>query len=170
VDRNGQKWTFKLLTSNNMTIRDANNLDIPFINEIMRVSKAHWGYGTAFMDVFMEKFSINEKYLAENTTKVLSQNEHIIGFFSFAFHDDQSLELYHFFLHPDFIGKGFGRDMWNACCLVAQELGANEFTLWSDPQAELFYSKMGCEKIGVKKSPLMENRYPSIMRYKLQNN
>jgi streptomycin 6-kinase len=51
---------------------------------------------------------------------------------------------------------------------VANDLGAKEFTLWADPEAEGFYAKMGCKKIGVKKSPFMPDRYPPIMRFKLQ--
>lgn len=152
---------------NNIVVRKADDLDIPIINEIIQLSKSYWGYNKEFMAVFMEKFSVNENYLNLHTVKVFCNDKNVLGFFSFVFHEDRTLELDHFFLHPDYIGKGFGRYMWNACCEVAKELGANEFTLWSDPNAELFYNRMGCEKIGVKKSPFMPDRYPSIMRYKL---
>ncbi|ERH41393.1 hypothetical protein N750_16855 [Legionella pneumophila str. Leg01/53] len=45
--------------------------------------------------------------------------------------------------------------------------GVSRFKLWSDPGAEPFYKKMGCIKIGVKKSPMMPNRYPIIFEYKI---
>lgn len=40
----------------------------------------------------------------------------------------------------------------------------NEFILWSDPGADGFYKKMGCIKIGTKKSPMMPNRSPAIFK------
>jgi hypothetical protein len=45
--------------------------------------------------------------------------------------------------------------------------GVNKFILWSDPGAETFYKKMGCIKIGVKKSPMMSDRYPVIFEYEI---
>ncbi len=46
-------------------------------------------------------------------------------------------------------------------------IGVSRFTLWSDPGAEPFYKKMGCIKIGVKKSPMMQDRYPVIFEYEI---
>ena len=148
--------------------RRAQDQDLISLNEKLRLSKAYWGYDQIFMDAFMEKFALSEKYLQNNIVYVMSQSTNNIGFFSFVFHEDHSLELDHFFVSPDYIGRGFGRKMWNACCDVAQELDVEEFILWADPEAEGFYSKMGCTKIGVKESPLMPNRYPPIMCFKLR--
>lgn len=153
----------------NMTVRRATHSDLQAINEVMRLSKGHWGYDAAFMDAFMEKFSVNEDYLAQNTVRVFCQESALIGFFSFIVHSDHTFELDLFFLHPKQIGKGIGKVMWQECCRVAKDLGAKEFTLWADPQSEPFYAKMGCEKIGVKKSPFMPDRYPPVMRYKLSS-
>ena len=148
-------------------MRKATYADIPFLNATMRLSKAHWAYDQAFMDAFMHKYSIDENYLDHHDVTLLCKEGDLIGYFSFTFHEDHTLELDHFFLHPSYIGKGLGKRLWKECCLVAIKLGATEFTLWSDPEAEPFYAKMGCEKIGVKQSPFMPDRYPPIMRYKL---
>lgn len=149
-------------------IRKANDLDIPSINKILRISKAYWGYDEAFMDAFMQKFAISNNYLEHNNVYVMTENDHIVGFFSFVFHEDHSLELDHFFISTDYMGQGFGKKLWNACITVADDLGAKEFTLWADPEAEAFYKKMGCETIGVKKSPFMADRYPPIMKFVLK--
>jgi hypothetical protein len=37
-------------------------------------------YDQAFMDTFMEKFALREKYLRDNTVYAMSQNNNIIGF------------------------------------------------------------------------------------------
>ncbi|HVE45045.1 MAG TPA: GNAT family N-acetyltransferase [Gammaproteobacteria bacterium] len=74
-----------------------------------------------------------------------------------------------FLLHPDYIGKGVGRMLWHACCQETKLQGRNEFIIWSDPHAENFYLKMGCEKIGVRQSPMMPDRYPPILKFNLSN-
>jgi len=35
--------------------------------------------------------------------------------------------------------------------------------------AENFYLKMGCEKIGARQSPMMPDRYPPILKYKMKS-
>jgi streptomycin 6-kinase len=153
-----------------MEIRKSKSSDIHLLNQIMRLSKAHWGYDDPFLDAFMEKFRIQEEYLNKHGITIFLENHEGIGFFSFIHHDDQLLELDLFFLHPDYIGKGFGRQLWQAACEEARNFHVTGFTLWSDPNAETFYVKMGCKKIGVKKSPFMPNRYPPIMHYDLNIN
>ena len=50
---------------------------------------------------------------------------------------------------------------------MAIEQGKYEFIIWSDPNAENFYLRMGYEKIGVRQSPMMPDRYPPILKFKL---
>lgn len=91
----------------------------------------------------------------------------MVGFYSFCINDDNLLMLDHFFLHPDYIGKGWGRKLWEACCKTVVELNKSEFILCSDPHAEFFYLKMGCEKIGVQQSNLCPTRYLPILKYQI---
>lgn len=148
-----------------MILRKALTSDIKAINELMKLSKAYWKYDQAFMEVFMAKFAIDESYFAANLIKVLCNHNQIIGFFSFINSENNALELDCFFIHPDYIRQGFGKNLWQACCQAAKEFNVKEFILISDPQAELFYTKMGCKKIGFKEYPFFKNRYLPIMSY-----
>lgn len=148
-------------------IKDATPSDLKQINEIMQLSKKHWKYDDEFLTKFISKFGITNEYIENHTTKLLYLDESLVGFFSFSINKENEFELDNFFLHPNFIGKGIGRKLWDACCQTAKELGQKEFILWSDPNAESFYLKMGCQKIGVRESPMMPNRYPPILKYKL---
>lgn len=139
------------------------------INQIVRLSKGHWGYDEIFLNRFMENFSVTKEYLERNTSRIACIYEQLIGFYSFSIQADGSLELDNFFLHPSQIGKGLGRKLWVAYCDTAKELGKHEFTLWADPNTESFYLKVGCEKIGVRQSPMMPDRYPPVMRCKISN-
>lgn len=153
--------------SKNIFVTDATHKDLDLLNHILRLSKAYWGYNDAFLDLFMQKLSLTGDYLQKSTTKLFFVDNDLAGFYSFSMQKNGSLELDNFFLHPDYIGKGLGIFLWRECCKTARKLGKNEFTLWSDPNAESFYLKMGCEKIGVRKSPMMPNRYPAVFRYRI---
>lgn len=151
----------------NIIIQNAQMSDIDTIANLMRLSKAYWGYDEMFLDRFMDIIGIREDYLNQNTVRLVYLDKKLIGFYNFIIHNDNSLELDNFFIHPDYIGKGFGRRMWEHCCIEAKQLGKNEFIIWSDPNAENFYIKMGCQKIGERKSPMMPHRFPPIMKYQL---
>ncbi|HRD68997.1 MAG TPA: GNAT family N-acetyltransferase [Legionella sp.] len=146
--------------------------DLDEINLLMHRSKAHWGYNEAFMNQFMQLFQIKADYLEKNTVKLLgefsgTQCNKMIGFYSFGLNAEGLHELDNFFIDPEYIGKGFGKKMWHRLIEDLQFCDVKKFTLWSDPGAESFYKKMGCIKIGVKKSPMMPNRYPVVFEYSI---
>lgn len=153
----------------NVTLRPAILSDLDTLNAVMKLSKAHWGYDTAFMEKFMELFSITKEALDQSTASVALVNKTIIGFYQLVFNQEGDLELENIFVHPDYIGRGIGQLLWSDLCQSALSLGKSEFTLWSDPNAESFYLKMGCQKIGTKASPMMPGRYPSIFKFTIDS-
>ncbi len=141
--------------------------NIDQINGLLLLSKSYWGYDNEFLDCFMKKFGITTGYMMQHVLRLFYVDDCLAGFFNFGFNAENLFELDNFFLHPHFIGKGLGRELWEACCQEARKQGKNEFIVWSEPHAEGFYLKMGCEKIGVRLSPMMPNRYPPVLRYKI---
>lgn len=146
-------------------IKNATTKNLDAINTLLRASKAYWGYDEKFMNLFMQKLGISKSYLLKNKIKLLYLNGDITGFYNFILNNDGDLELDNFFLHPQYIGKGLGKKLWDACCQTAREYKKNEFIIWSDPNAEPFYNRMGCKKIGGRSSPIMPNRCPSVLKY-----
>jgi N-acetylglutamate synthase-like GNAT family acetyltransferase len=152
----------------NIYIRDANVLDLPAINELLLLSKGHWGYDQEFLDKFLYYLGLTPQYLHLSTTKLLFAGDDLVGFYSLILNKSSTLDLDHFFIHPKFIGQGWGKKLWIDCCKTTKELGKKEFTLWSDPHAENFYIKLGCKKVGKAKSDLAPNRYLTVYRYKIK--
>jgi streptomycin 6-kinase len=148
-------------------IKEALPENLNQINELLRISKAYWGYDAVFLDRFMERLGITDMYMQQHAIKLFCVDDYLAGFFNFGFNADGLFELDNFFLHPNYIGKGIGRMLRQACCQEAKKQRKNEFIIWSDPNAEKFYVKMGCEKIGVRQSPMMPDRYPPILKFKL---
>jgi len=137
------------------------------INQLLRQSKSHWGYDEKFLDQYIKIMGINEAYLEKNTANSIYLHDELIGFYSFTSQEDGSLELDKFFLHPSYIGQGYGRHLWQACCETAKALGKNEFTIWADFNAEAFYIKLGCIRIGSRESPIRPGVCPPVLKYKI---
>lgn len=152
------------------TFKDAKISDIRAINDLKRASMAHWGYDDEFLNKFMEITGLTEDYLNRSITQLLYAHNQLVGFYSLIFHQDTTLELDNLYVHPDYIGNGFGNTLWFACCKKAKDLGKNEFILWSEPNAENFYLKKGCQKTGERKSLIIPNRYPSVLKFKIKEN
>ena len=144
----------------NIEIKKAKIDDLDSINNLLRLSKSYWGYDEEFINKFMKKLCLTAEHLKETTTLIFYVDGKMAGFYGFLIDKDGTLELENLFLHPDYIGKNIGRKLWETCCDTAKSMGKSEFIIWSDPNAENFYIKMGCKKIGERKSPIMPGRYP----------
>lgn len=150
----------------NLQLQDAKLDDLQKINHLLRLSKAYWGYDEKFLNSFMRKLGITEGYMQKNNIKLFLRDTRLIAFYNFIFNKEAELELDNLFIHPDYIGQGLGRKLWEKCCETAKLTEYREFIIWSDPNAENFYLKMGCQKIGVRTSPLIPGRYP-VLKYTL---
>lgn len=151
---------------------NAKKSDIKAINELMRKSKSYWGYDEEFMNKFMGHFQVTPASFDKEITKLLynkqaTGKQTLVGFYSLSADNKNQLELDNFFVNPDFIGKGFGKKLWLCLLETINRLGKKEFIVWSDPFAEGFYEKMGCEKIGTRESPMMPGRCPALFKFLL---
>lgn len=151
-----------------IVIKNAELNDLSSINHLMRLSKGYWGYDEKFLNQFIQELGVTKEYLQNNITKLFYLDEKLIGFYSFIKEKDNTLVLDNFFLHPDYIKQGLGRELWGSSCNTARHLGYDEFILFSDPNAESFYLKLGCFKIGEIPSPMVSNRVNPILKYKLK--
>lgn len=145
----------------------ATSNDISKINEIVRLSKGYWGYNDLFLDEFMEKFAVSEEAISNNPVYCGIFDNEMIGIFAFKKNDKDQDELDLFFMHPAFIGKGLGKQLWVACLEIAKQLGIRKFVITGDPNSEGFYLKMGCKRIKMVDSPmsLIPGRQVPILEY-----
>lgn len=151
-----------------LTIISATADNVVQLNHIMRLSKGHWGYDEHYLNRFIDKYAITADYLKNNIVRLVYCNDTLIGFFSFLYHADQSIELDNLFLYPEYIGKGLGKKIWSFCCATAKQDGIKKFFLWSDPYSESFYEKMCCIKIGSKNSTIDPTHSSAIFQYEIK--
>lgn len=139
----------------------------PTLNEIVRLSKGHWGYDEIFMEKFMATYGVSKDYLQRSQTFILKDGEEILGFYGFSHTDEGLYELDYFFLLPPHMGKGWGRLMWEYALETCRESGEREFVFWSDPFAEDFYLKMGCVRLEYRPSHIVPGRHVPFMKKEL---
>jgi len=127
------------------------------LNRIAYESEAWWGYDSEFMERFRAIYRITEEYIRKNPTFILVENGSIIGFFSFIKSENET-ELEYFYIDPRYIGKGYGKKMWDSLKEYCKETGIESFSLVTSPQAKGFYEKMGADVIDEVDSLLREGR------------
>ena len=138
-------------------IRAAEKNDVDILNRIAYDSEAYWGYDLEYMKRFEEVYRITEEYVMSNPTFILFEANVVVGFYSLSVHDtDAELDL--FYVSPQYIGKGYGKKMWDHLIDYCKKAGIVSFLLVTSPQAKGFYEKMGAVVIEQVDSLLREGR------------
>jgi len=117
------------------------------LRSICLQSKRSWGYSDEFMTRFSEQTIIDADSISTDYVVVASQGETIIGWLRILTNRAPMI-LDDLWVLPTVFGKGVGRLLFTEAISVAKELGQSEFELDSDPNAQGFYERMGCIKVG----------------------
>ena len=130
-----------------MLIRRAEVKENKILTELAVMSEAYWGYDKRFLDAYRQIYSLTEDYIRNHPTFVMEEDGKLAGFYSIIESDDE-VTLEYFYLDPAYIGKGFGRELWDHLVEFCRNRGIIEFVLVSAPEARLFYEKMGAVVVG----------------------
>ena len=69
------------------------------------------------------------------------------------------------FIDPQYMNMGLGKVLWQKILDETKKQKILSFTIDSDPNAEVFYLKMGGVKIGEKASSIVEGRKLPIIKF-----
>jgi len=145
-----------------MKIEKATITDNEILTSITKKSKAYWGYSDEQIQKWDKNLTISQDYIREHNVFKLVDNNLIMGYYSFIFKNDKTVELDNLFVLPEYIGKGFGKYLLLDFLNRMKEIGIEKITLDSEPHAENFYSKMGFVKVGEFETSI-KNRFMPIM-------
>jgi predicted GNAT family acetyltransferase len=116
------KSSFASMTNDtSINIIDATNDNINILNQIVVAGRKYWGYGEDHLEKYKTNFAINEKTLNTTFTKIMYIDNQLIGFYAFCFNEKNEFQLKRFYLSTEFIGKGFGKKMWQKALETAVE-------------------------------------------------
>ena len=104
-------------------------------------SKSYWGYSESFLNKFMKDWRLTQDYIEKYKVMGHFDNNEWVAFFSFS--DKEEPMLDNFFLKPTHIGRGIRSIMWQEAIRHIRHQNWKSFQLIADPNAELFYLKMG---------------------------
>ena len=150
-----------------MTIEKAISSDHQILTEITKKSKAHWGYSDEQIENWSQFLTVTPTYIETNLVYKLTIEDKLAGYYSFLYEDETTVKLDNLFVLPEYIGKGLGRILMNHFLLGIDKTIVDKITLNSEPNAELFYTKLGFIKTGEIETSI-KNRYMPIMELNIK--
>jgi GNAT superfamily N-acetyltransferase len=149
-------------------IRQAREDEAALLTALTLRSKAHWGYDAAFMaDAVTDLTFHAAKFQPDFHVYVVEQQEKMIGFCSLIPIDDKTVELFDLFVEPEFIGKVYGKKLWDHAVTIARRHHFKILVLTADPFAEAFYLRQGAVRTGEKASNVRPDRMVPVMKFVL---
>jgi GNAT superfamily N-acetyltransferase len=130
-------------------------------------SKAHWGYGAAFMKLSAVTMAVGEDDIAAGRVLVaVDDADRVIGM-ACVLQDGDTADLDALFIDPPAIGSGAGRALFDAAVSLARRQGARRMTILADPNAAAFYERMGARYLRHAPSDAIPGRTLPFYEYDL---
>ena len=148
------------------TIRPARPAEAEALTELGLRAKAVWGYDAAFLARCRAVMTVKAGNIATRPHYVVETAGRLAGFYGLEPETD-GIGLGYMFVEPELIGRGIGRALWQHAVATARRLGHPALLIVSDPNAEGFYLKMGCRRIGTRPSELDGARRLPLLRFAL---
>jgi GNAT superfamily N-acetyltransferase len=144
-------------------IRRARRPEAAALTELVLRSKAHWGYDDAFMALCVPELTVQLAAIESGEVWVAADDHEIVGVLEVV-PDGAKAEVRLIFVAPERMGSGVGRALWRHAEMRARTLGADRLELDADPNAVLFYERMGMRIVGQSPSGSIPGRSLPRMR------
>ena len=145
----------------------AETKDSLILTNIAIRSEAYWGYDFEFMEKFKTMYKVSEDFIENNPTYIIRDEDIIVGFYGILI-DEREISLEYLFIEPQYIGKGYGKMLWNHMISECRALNIKEFTLVTSQQAKEFYIKLGAKICGEVDSLVIKERKVPKLIYVVQ--
>lgn len=128
-------------------IRAAQPAEAEHLTRIAFAAKRHWGYSDILLQGWRDELTITATQIMRQPTYVAVVRETAVAVGMLGAHPD-GIELTHFWVRPDMIGRGVGRQLFSHLCEVARDTGFSQIYIEADPNAVGFYERMGAVLVG----------------------
>ncbi len=149
-----------------LRIRPARADEAEILTDLGLRSKAFWGYDAGFLARCRAVMTVEARGIETYPHYVAEIDGRIAGFYGLE-PEAEGIGLDHLFVETDLVGRGVGRALWRHAVDTARDLGHSALIVVSDPNAEGFYLKMGCRRIGARPSELESGRRLPLLRLAL---
>lgn len=148
-----------------VNIRKAEVSEAELLTDIAARSEAYWGYGKDFMDSFRIQYKVTEEMIDSQPTFIMEENGVVIGFYNLL-SSDMETSLEYFYIETGYIGKGYGKLLWQHMADYCKNQGIREIAFVTSPQAVGFYTRMGAVQTGETDSIVLTKRRIPKLLYK----
>jgi len=155
---------------NRPVIRRARPEDCEVLSAIAFAAKAHWGYPRRWLEEWAGALTIQESDLELLLVLVAvpPPGSAPIGFAAVDLAPAGEAVLEHLWVHPDWMGQGWGRRLIEEAMTAARGAGRKALLIESDPNAVGFYRQMGAVAVGSVAAPVGgTNRSLPVLRVDL---
>jgi maltose O-acetyltransferase len=135
-------------------IRRAEKNEAQLLTDLSFRSKAYWGYPESYFQIWKDELTLTAAYIEKNDVFVFETEERIAGYYSMVKLDadleisgirlEKGFWLEHMFVLPDHIGRKIGSHLFKDLADRCEEKGIAQLKILADPNARVFYEKMGC--------------------------
>lgn len=130
----------------NIHIRRALSEEADALTQIALSAKRHWGYPARWIDIWTPQLTFSPDYFQENESWI-ADVDRPIAFYTLQERDGNAwIEI--LWVLPEHMGQGVGKQLFLHATSRSLGLGYNILRLEVDPNAVVFYEKMGMYKIG----------------------
>lgn len=112
-------------------------------------SKKYWGYPDEQMDLWKtDDLQVTKEYIKKNQVYKVYDQSNFIGFYGIFKKENDTWEIDHLWLTTDNIRKGYGTIIFKHILTELFKKDAKKAILIAEPNAKVFYDKMGGKVIG----------------------
>lgn len=144
-----------------MHVRDASTDELESLSAIARAAKAHWGYPERWLILWEPELTYDASTLAAQDVFVVSDGAPL-GVGAISVEGDDA-EIEGLWVHPDAMGRGVGRALFDECVRRARAAGARRLVIDSDPHAVGFYERMGATRVGAVPTAIEGRELPRLV-------
>jgi len=135
-----------------ISIRFAEDADLDELTRIAHASKSHWGYSELDLWRWRDELTFTTESIRAMSTWVAELLGKPVGVAQLR--RIPRLELESLWVHPEAIGQGVGRLLVDTVRQEARQTGGQELFIDADPNAEVFYQRMGAVRVGETAAPI----------------
>jgi GNAT superfamily N-acetyltransferase len=130
-------------------------------------SKAHWGYDAQFLERASRSLQIDPAAIEAGRVFVATGvGGGVLGVADCcALPEPGTFDLLHLFIEPSSLRRGVGRALFEAACAWCVAQGGRRLIIQSDPNAALFYQRLGARPIGETPSDAVPERMLPLLEY-----
>jgi GNAT superfamily N-acetyltransferase len=152
-----------------LRVRRARPAEAEALNAMIVRSKAHWGYDATLLQFWRADLVLDADTIARDPVYCAEDaaSGAVLGMSHCWLLSAEEVYLDRLFVEPAAMGRGVGALLWRHALQQAQAGGAAAIVLDADPNARLFYERMGAVVVGWEDSTIVPGRRIPRMRYTL---